>query len=627
MCGICGIYIQGNGNLKPEILERMGEALAHRGPDGKGQIVDRTVGLGHRRLSIIDLKGGAQPMENVNGNIVIIFNGEIYNYIELREELKTLGHIFKTESDTEVILHGYEEWGENCTNHFNGIFAFAIYNRLKNELFLARDHLGVKPLYYQFTTEGEFVFASEIKALLVHPSINRGVNLQSLAELFTYRYVPSPETLFDGIKKLPPGHQMVISENNCKIRKYWRKYPEVNYKKGEKQFIKEYQELFENAVKIQLRSDVPVGLFLSEGVDSASLLALMSKYSNYPIKTFTIGFDGGEKTSELAGARGLSKLFGSEHHEMILSPDDYINQFNQYIFDIEEPVGNETAAAFYFVSNLASKEVKVVLSGQGADEPWAGYDRHLGAKLSVYYAKLPKIISNALEKLTYRYLPRNEKIKRAVSSLSEADIAMRFVNIYSFFNEQMKRDMFLPHVQKQLGSRIHSSHYRMSEILKEVENEDILNKMLYLDTRTNLPDDLLMVGDKTSMVNSLEMRVPYLDHRLVELVETIPSNLKIRGLSSKYLHKKALKKWLPKEVVSRKKKGFANPINNWLRTRMSQYLGDHLLSQDAAVHKYFNKKYIENIYRLHLEGREEHLRHLYLLLSFEVWHKKFIERK
>ena len=604
----------------------MNQIMEHRGPDGSGEYIDDKVALGHRRLSIIDISGGAQPIDNEDESIKVIFNGEIYNYIELSSELKNLGHVFTTSSDTEVIVHGYEEWGEECTKHFNGIFAFAIYEQAKNRLFLARDHLGVKPLYYCFTSEGDFIFASEVKSLLEHPNVKRDVDIHALADLFTYRYVPSPRTLFDGISKLPPGHHLTVDKEGPKIGRYWSPVMDVDVGRNEAQATEEYQLLLEDAVRLQMRSDVPVGLFLSEGIDSGSLLAIMSKYASFPIQTFTIGFVDGERTNELEGARDLSKRFGSDHYEMIIGPKDYMDYYKTYIWDIEEPVGNETAAAFYFVSKLASSQVKVALSGQGADEPWGGYHRHLGVKLSSYYSRIPAALSDTMARIIMKYVPKNARLKRAVTSLSEQDLKKRFVNIYSFFSERMKKELFLPEIQSHLGKELHLIHHRMDEILEEVGGNDILNQMLYLDTRTNLPDDLLMVGDKTSMTNSLEMRVPFLDYRLVEFIETLPSNMKIRRLERKYLHKNALRKWLPEKNISKKKKGFANPIDNWLRQGMAPYLEDILLSSGSGVRHYFSRKYIEKLYRLHLEGKEDYYRQLYLLLSFELWHRQFIER-
>jgi asparagine synthase (glutamine-hydrolysing) len=391
MCGICGIFDLNGMPISPVLLRDMTEVIRHRGPDGDGHFVDREVGLGHRRLSIIDLGGGAQPIGNEDGKLQIVFNGEIYNFVELRAELEAFGHQFKTKSDTEVIVHAYEQWGVDCVKRFNGMFAFALWDGNKRELFLARDHLGIKPLYYA-TIEGKLVFASEIKCLLLHPGCPRETDVESLAELFTFRYVPSPKTLFKGIAKLIPGHSMLCSRSGIKIRRFWEWTPQIRQKFCESDLIEEYQSLFEDAVKIQMRSDVPIGLFLSSGIDSSVLLAVMSKYSSGPVQCFTIGFDGGEKTNEVEDAKESARLFGADHYSMNVGAKDYEKYYERYMNDLEEPVGHEPAAAFYYVAKITSERVKVALTGQGADEPWAGYDRYKGIKLSTLYSRMPGVV-------------------------------------------------------------------------------------------------------------------------------------------------------------------------------------------------------------------------------------------
>lgn len=623
MCGICGVF-----NFKGELVDsglvaRMTDAIRHRGPDGDGFFVNGPIGLGHRRLSIIDLDGGAQPITNEDGTLLIIFNGEIYNFIELREELEHHGHVFKTKSDTEVILHGYEQWGMDCLSRFNGIFAFALWDANARKLILARDHLGVKPLYYSMVGK-KLLFGSEIKALLADPDCPRQVDIEALGQLFTLRYVPSPGTLFHNIRKLPPAHFMVADAHGVQINRYWNWTPQIRQECDEQELISEYQDLVEDAVKLQMRSDVPVGLFLSSGIDSGALLALMTKHAGQPIHTFTIGFEQGERTNETDDAREMAARFGARHHEMIVSAADYRSYYERYLNDLEEPVGNETAAAFYFVSKIASKEVKVALTGQGADEPWAGYHRYLGIKLSEYYGQLPSFLTRGLLKRAVDGFASNERLKRGVSSLDEPDVLSRFVKVYSFYDSKMKDSLFQPWIKKIISSNGIEARRALFPLQSRVENLDPVSQMLFIDTRANLPDDLLMVGDKTAMANSLEARVPFLDHRLVEFIETLPSDLKLRGFKGKYLHKKAIEKWLPKSVVYRKKKGFENPIDQWLRSDMRNYVGDCLLSDNAAVRRYFNPGYIQRLVSDHEAGRQNYLRHIYLLISFELWHQQFM---
>lgn len=609
--------------ISPSLLDQMTFIIKHRGPDGDGRLVDGAVGLGHRRLSIIDVAGGAQPMGNENGSLQIVFNGEIYNFVELRKELEGAGHKFKTSSDTEVIVHGFEQWGKECVKRFNGMFAFALWDSIQRELFLARDHLGIKPLYY-VELGSRVLFASEIKALLQDPACPREVDIDSLAELFTFRYVPSPKTLFEGIRKLPPGHRMTISAKGIEVERFWNWVPHLREKYCESDLIGEYQALLEDAVRLQMRSDVPLGLFLSAGIDSGALLSIMSNYSYGPVQAFTIGFDGGEKTNEVEGAKALAKMFGADHHFMMVTSEDYLKYYENYLWDIEEPVGNETAAAFYFVSKITSEKVKVALTGQGADEPWAGYHRHIGAKLSGIYSRIPKPITAGLAAIVKRIPGRFERMQRGALSLAEADMLTRLAKVYSFFSAEMKEQLFKGALKDQAINCKYLPHQVLRRLQSDVQHLDPLTQMLYIDTRANLPDDLLMVGDKTSMANSLEARVPFLDYRLVEFIESLPLKLKLNGLTGKYLHKKAIEKWLPKDVVYRKKKGFANPVDSWFRTRMRSFVEEFLLSTDSATAQYFDQTYIRKMLELDREGKVQLRRHIYLLVSFEMWHRTFI---
>ncbi len=622
MCGISGIFDRAGEPVNKELLERMTSAIQHRGPDGQGYFVHGGIGVGHRRLSIIDVEGGSQPISNEDGTLQVVFNGEIYNYIELREELLAFGHRFKTLSDTEVIVHAYEQWGNDCVNRFNGMFAFAIVNILENTLFLARDHLGIKPLYYVLIGN-QLLFASEIKALVQHPNCPREVDLDSLAELFTFRYVPSPKTMFKGVFKLPPGHRMQVSMNAMKVERFWNWVPQLRTQWHEQELIEEYQTLLEDAIRMQLRSDVPLGLFLSSGIDSAVLLAVMSKYSSGKVQAFTIGFEGGEKTNEVADARLLADMFGADHHFKMVGPKDYLGYYERYLRDLEEPVGHEAASAFYFLSKGTSEHVKVALAGQGADEPWAGYDRYIGVKLSSIYNRLPSMVTDPLAGLVTRMPGRFERLKRGVASLGEQDMLTRFTKVYSFFSEEMKEKLFTGRLKERVDSG-----YQAKEAIRRLQDDvkhlDPVTQMLYIDTRASLPDDLLMVGDKTSMANSLEVRVPFLDYRLIEFIESLPPGLKLNGLTGKYLHKKALEKWLPKNVIYRKKKGFDNPLAEWFRTGMRSFVEEALLSDDSAVGRYFDQPYIGKMLERDRQGTEQLRRHIHLLVSFELWHREFI---
>lgn len=623
MCGICGILNLRGDPVSDDVLTGMTSVIGHRGPDGSGRYVDREVGLGHRRLSIIDLGGGAQPIANEDGKLQVVFNGEIYNFIELRKELESFGHQFKTASDTEVIVHAYEQWGADCVKHFNGMFAFALWDGHKRSLFLARDHLGIKPLYY--TRVGDrLLFASEIKSLLQDPECPREVDLEALAELFTFRDVPSPKTLFARIMKLPPGHIMVASPSGTHVERFWKWIPQIRSHWREADLVAEYQSLLEDAVRLQLRSDVPLGLFLSSGIDSGVLLAIMSQYSSGPVEAFTIGFSEGERTNEVNDAKDLARRFGANHHFWIVTPEDHVRYYERYMSDLEEPVGHETAPAFYFVANITRQRVKVALTGQGADEPWAGYDRYIGVNLSRFYSRMPSLITQRIVPSLARVHGRMERFKRGVASLAEPDLLTRFTKIYSFFSAEMKAQLYKGELRERLVADPHGTREALRRLQSDVRHLDPLTQMLYIDVRANLPDDLLMVADKTSMANSLEVRVPFLDYRLVEFIESLPPSLKLKGLNAKYLHKKALAKWLPRHVIYRKKKGFEHPIGDWLRTSLRPLVDDCLLSGHSRIAQYFDQRYMGEMLQLHRDGKEHYLRHIYLLLSLELWHRTFI---
>jgi asparagine synthase (glutamine-hydrolysing) len=384
--------------------------------------------------------------------------------------------------------------------------------------------------------------------------------------------------------------------------------------------------LLDDAVRLQLRSDVPLGLFLSSGVDSAVLLALMRQHTSGSIETFTIGFEGGEQTNEIEDAGRLARQFGATHHSRVLAPEDYIKYYDRYMWDVEEPLGNETAASFYFVAKMTAEKVKVALTGQGADEPWAGYDRYKGIKLSNLYGRMPGAVTGTLELLAGKLSGRMERFKRGVASLSEPDMLTRFAKVYSFFGADMKAQLYRGALKTGFEKDPFGTRHALARLQGEVKHLDALSQILYIDTRANLPDDLLMVSDKTSMACSLEARVPFLDYRLVEFVESLPPHLKLNGMTGKYLHKKACEKWLPKEVVHRKKKGFANPVEDWFRDRMKPFVEECLLSKDSSMALYFDQKYIKQILELDRSGKQQYRRHIYLLVSLELWHRTFIQK-
>jgi asparagine synthase (glutamine-hydrolysing) len=599
----------------------MCDTVKHRGPDGEGVFVDEhhRVGLGHRRLSIVDLATGGQPMSNETEEVWLVFNGEIYNYPELKNELTAKGYRFRTTSDTEAIIHMYLEYGDKCFARLNGIFAVAIFDRRNGTLILARDHFGVKPLYYSLRN-GTLTFGSEIKALLQDRTVRRDMDWEALNSFLTFRYSPAPQTLFDGIKKLHTGHTLKYSANGAvAIESFWDYRPH-HQAISEEDAVIEYQDLLAKAVKRQMMSDVPVGLLLSGGVDSAVIGHLMQSYSMDKIKTFSIGFEGRGDYNELDDARRSSAFVGSDHHEMTLSRDEYLDFFYKSFHFSEEPIAEMTIPALYYVSRLAARHVKVVLAGQGADEPLAGYKRYFGEQQLTRY--LPLLHALPLSTIA-NLLPRNERVKRAAYASGFSNDLDRMLAIYTIFTPAQKSKMVLPDVQAALVDVDREMVRRLYDEASSLK--DSLAKILYIDTRMSLSDNLLLFGDKMSMANSLEMRVPFLDLELIQFVESLPSSLKLRRFTHKYIHKRAVTKWIPEEIVYRKKRGFATPMDEWLQADFADVARQHFNDPASAVRKYFKLEYINWMLDRHQARRENFQRGLFCLLSFEIWHKSFFE--
>jgi asparagine synthase (glutamine-hydrolysing) len=623
MCGITGIFnYLSRQRVDPEVIFRMCKSVSHRGPDDEGFHIDQESGiaLGHRRLSIIDLATGKQPMSNEAGNIWIIFNGEIYNFRELRSELQGKGYRFRTTSDTEVIIYMYEEYGTGSFSRLNGIFAFAIYDKRRRCLVLARDHFGVKPLYYM-VANGKLVFASEIKAILQDQTIAPELDYEAVNTFFTFRFNPSPQTLFKGIRKLQPGHYMTVASNgSVELRSYWQYNPVTNSKISENDAILEYQKLLTNAVRRQMVSDVPVGLLLSGGVDSAVVGYLMQEVSHEPIKSFTIGFPGNADYNELDDARTTAEFIGSRHYGMMISQKEYLDFFLRSFSYTEEPIAEPTISALYYVSRLASSHLKVVLAGQGADEPLAGYHRYMGER---YISKCGLILRMLPLKSLVALLPRNERFRQAAYAAQFSAELQRFLAIYTVFTPAQKERLFsgklkghLRDVDLALVDRLYS---------QGLELEDSLSRIIFIDTRMSLSDDLLLFGDKITMANSVEMRVPFLDVELVQFLESLPSSLKLRGRTRKYIHKKAAEAWLPKQIIYRKKRGFATPIDEWLQSDLAVAARKAFNAKNSACSMYFNLSFVNEMIEKHQARKRDFKKHLFALLSFEFWHKTFFE--
>ncbi len=626
MCGIAGFFNSDNQASAHEsrvLIERMCNVIEHRGPDDQGYFVSGGgATLGHRRLSIIDLNTGQQPITNEDGSVWLVFNGEIYNYRALRSQLIANGHRFATDTDTEVIVHLYEDEGEDCVKKLRGIFAFAIYDKNKQQLFLARDHVGVKPLHYAVTGT-EFVFGSEIKSLLQHPAVTREVNLAAVSDFLAFGYVPDPDTAFRGIHKLPPGHTLTFKEGKTQTRSYWDfNYDERPQTRTEAEYTEELREHLADAVRSQLVSDVPVGAFLSGGIDSSTIVALMTREMSYPVKTFSIGFNEAS-FDELKFARATAQHFGTEHHEFVVTPD-VCKIVEEIVWHHDEPFADVSSVPTYMVSKLASEHVKVVLSGDGGDELFAGYERYTQDRRKARFEKIPGLVKKNILRPLSQVLPRGAYGKNFLRHIS-LDAPSRYVDSISFFHPELQRELFSRQTRHRLAQYESDNSYQ--QIYAAPQGADHTARLLYLDSKTYLPGDILTKVDRMSMAHSLESRVPLLDHKLIEFATNIPSHLKLHGLTTKHILKQAVTGLIPDEIIHRRKQGFDVPIREWFKHELRELLHDTLLDRKTRERGYFNERTITSIIKEHERGRRNYARHLWGLLTLELWHRAFIDRQ
>lgn len=611
MCGICGYHGIDDKNL----LRRMSRKIKHRGPDDSGYYFDKSIGLANRRLSIIDIRGGHQPMSNEEGTVWITYNGEIYNFSELKKDLEEKGHRFSTNTDTEVIVHSYEEYGEGCVNRFNGMFAFAIWDQRKNRLFIARDRLGIKPLYYA-SFGGVFLFASEIKSILEYKKV-REIDLESLNLFFSFRYAPWNRTMFLGINRLMPGHTLSYENGKILIKKYWDLKHHFDGRKESSlaQMTKTFSKLFLDSVEKRLMSDVPLGVFLSSGVDSANIVAQLNRLKQ-PIRTFSLGFN--EKNDELRQARRVSEFFNTEHDEIILGPGA-IEEFPKMVYHLDEPLADTTIIPVFYLSRLCrKKDTRVILTGEGADELFAGYEQY----------KIMKAI---------RWFPgfsaghgRGGLVLRILTTAAARQGWRSYLNLTSIFTPEDKKRLYagylLSKVDLYKDQKIARDNFRTGKYT--------LESMQYHDINTFLPQ-LLMKTDRMTMANSVEARVPYLDHRIVELSAMLPPDMKLRGFYDKYILRKSASKYLPGKIVKRKKQRFFVPIDSWYDKGIKDFAIQYL--QEPALSRFFNMEYVKRLvdyrkcteYRLLLKhnakSRIFYSRQLWNIFAFSVWYKQFIE--
>jgi len=628
MCAICGI-IKSDGKVDEKLLYEMTRLMNYRGPDEEGYFLEKNVGFGHRRLSIIDLKTGKQPLFNENKKIVLICNGEIYNFKELREDLEKKGHQFKTNSDNEVIIHLYEEKKEKCVNDLRGMFAFAIWDGKEKKLFMARDRLGQKPLVYSIIGK-DIIFSSEIKSLLLYPEIKKEIDFEALNDYFTYQAIPSTKTIFKSIKKLPPAHYLIWKDGNIRIERYWN----VDFSKKLKLRDEiEYEELLweklKEATKLRLISDVPLGAFLSGGIDSSTIVGLMSEISSSPVKTFSIGFDI-ENYSELKYAKLVAERFNTEHYEFVVKPDVF-KILPKLIWHYNEPFGDSSMIPTYYVARETSKYVKVALNGDGGDENLGGYERYhqtmILAKL-YKFSKKTGILNSHFKRMiekTYKKFSTNFFV-RVIEWLKEADdfgFSFAYYRRLISFSDEWKEKSYTPWFKNELKNT-HPLEM-VNKLWKENREDNLLEKMLYTDLHLYLPEVLMVKIDIATMANSLEGRSPFLDHKFIETVASFPPELKLKGKISKYILKKKLKGFLPEEILKRKKMGFGVPVGEWFRRELKEYLKENLLSDRFFKRGLFKKEEIQKMVKEHVEGKANHTSRIWALLCFELWCRIFLD--
>lgn len=616
MCAICGIVNFRSGEpVDHAAIEKMTQVLTHRGPDDDGMFVEGRAGLGFRRLSIIDLSGGHQPIFNEDDSAAIVFNGEIYNYRDLASTLTAAGHTFKTRSDTETILHAWEQYGDNCVDHLRGMFAFAIWDRKQQRLLLARDRLGIKPVYYY--TNGEFLaFASEIKSLLELPQVPREVDQEAFDLYLSLRYVPGPRTMFKNIFRLQPGHTLVATPEGIRINKYWDiHYPEQPTDSASGA-LAQFEHLLEESVKLRLISEVPLGVFLSGGIDSSAILATMSRVvQGGPIKTFSVGYQGSEATAdsnEFEYARLVAKQFSADHHEYRLTSGEFSDSLSRLVWHLDEPLADPACIPLYFISKAAREHVTVVLSGEGADEILGGYriyPRMLGMD------SIPKWLGSGLSRIT-----PHEKL-RSYLRMSGQPLESRYRGICRGFRGEAMQALVGQH-------RVMRSEQLLGELFggyfASVRDASPLNRMLYVDAKVWLPDDLLIKADKMTMATGVELRVPFLDHRMVEFAATLPDSTKLQGTTGKLLLRQAMRGVLPDTIIDRPKKGFPVPLAAWLEGPLKQYTHEHLLGTKAACPNFLERSEIARMVTEHSSGGADRSQELWNMLVFEQWHRQFI---
>ncbi len=626
MCGIVGIVRSDTRAVDQALVGRMCEAIRHRGPDEDGFYFGSHVGLGMRRLSIIDLKGGQQPIHNQDSTAWIVFNGEIYNYLELRQKLEKLGHAFYTNSDTEAIIHAYDRYGADCPKHLRGMFAFAIWDNRTQELFLARDRVGKKPLLYS-ALNNQLIFGSEFSALLLHPDISRDIEPEALDHYLSFMCVPAPLTAYRAIKKLEPGHSLRWRNGEIKIERYWQ--PDFSHKLdiSEQEAGERAIDILREAVRVRLMSEVPLGAFLSGGIDSSTVVALMSQESSAPVKTFSIGFEE-QDFSELHHARRVAEHVGADHHEFIVRPDA-MEVLPLLVEHYGEPYADSSAIPTYYVARETRKHVTVALNGDGGDESFAGYERYAAMRLAERYHRLPALLRETIVEQAVRLLPSSEtrrsRVRDAKRFLTAASLpkVQRYLRWVSVFDTEHKRSIYSEDFQHETNGALAGK--LLEPWFERANGSGIVDAALLTDIMTYLPNDLLVKVDIATMAVSLEARSPFLDHHVIEFAASLPEKMKLRGLTTKYLLKRVLARLLPAENINRRKMGFGVPIGHWFRGTLQPFLRDTLVSEKALSRGLFKPQAIKQLIELHTRSERDYSHQLWTLLMLELWFQRFID--
>src|SRR2546421_2426003 len=660
MCGINGIALSSRSRrqLDVRVLERMRDVITHRGPDDEGVFAGGRVGLGHRRLSSVDVAAGHQPMTNEDGSLHITYNGEIYNIASIPASLEARGHVYRTHCDTETILHLYEEEGVRSVERLRGMFAFAIWDARRRELFIARDRLGVKPLYYVHADDGSLYFASEIKALLEARAVAAELNYAALPDYLANHAPSGEETLFRGVRRLLPGHWMLWRDGELKIEKYWdvhfaredvgesvhqegsgarREDDRVRHEgshlqhgnshRSDADYVAEWAEMFRTSVRLRLMADVPLGMFLPGGIDSSAIAAVMSGMVGEPVKTFSVAFNERE-ANELEYARTVARAYRTDHHEIVVSPEEFFGALPRLVWHEDEPIAHPSSVALNFVSRLAARHVKVVLTGEGSDELLAGYGRYrktvynlaLGAR---YHGLVPSVVRSAVSRAVGG-LPVSrvrQKLARTFLCLTP-DIETIYFDNFAVFSRASQLGLLTPEARERIGE---PEPYRVvTEYLERTDARGLLDRLLYVDMKTYL-HELLMKQDQMSMAASIESRVPFLDHKLVEYTARLPRRLKLRGWTTKYILRRAMKGVLPEEILRRPKMGFPVPVGAWFRGRFRHVVDEYVLGERAASRGLFDSVFVREVVARHQSGAEDHSERLWSLVNFEMWLRQFVD--